>query len=187
VLEISREHEFQVWQAVATCLNGAALAGMDQIEEGLTQVRQGITLYQGLKTPPVFWPQLLFMHASICGFGGKPEQGLALLEKAREIASHWSGGDFMATELMCLRGNLLLALDREHAGEAEFLFQQSMEIAQKFRAIMFELRAATSLSRLWQAQGKAEQGRRMLGSVYEKFTEGFTTADLMEARDLLSG
>lgn len=61
MLDIAAEYEFQVWQAVATCLHGAALSGMGRTEAGLTQVRQGIALYQGLKTPPVFWPLLLYI------------------------------------------------------------------------------------------------------------------------------
>jgi tetratricopeptide (TPR) repeat protein len=185
VFDISKEHEFQVWQAVATCLLGASLAGMGQVKEGLAQVREGIDLYQGLKTPPVFWPQLLLIHASVCGLGGNPEQGLDLLDQVKEIAGRGSGEN-MLPEFLCLKGNLLLALNPQNAVEAELLFQQAMKISQKVHARMLELRAAISLCQLWRDQGKADQGRKLLESVYEKFTEGFTTADLMEARDLLS-
>jgi predicted ATPase/class 3 adenylate cyclase len=186
VLDISQEHDFQVWQAVATVLLGASLAGMGQIEEGLEQVRQGIDLYQGLKTPPVFWPQLLLIHATICSFGGETEQGLALLDEVFEITGHWSG-DNILPEILTLKGKLLLALDPTNAAEAELLFQRAMEISQKIHADMLELRAAISLCRLWQEQGKAEQGRGLLSGVYERFTEGFSTADLVEARELLGG
>ena len=92
----------------------------------------------------------------------------------------------MLPEIWNLKGKLLLALDPKNAAEAELLFQRAVEISQKIHADMLELRAATSLSQLWQEQGKAEQGRRLLSGVYERFTEGFTTADLMEARELLS-
>ncbi len=184
VLDIAEEHEFQVWWAVATCLHGAALAGMDRAEEGLAQVRRGIDLYQGLKTPPIFWPLLLYIQAGVYGKGGKPEQGLALLDEGMEIASHWTGRA-MLPEFLRLKGDLLLAITPENAAEAESWFQQALEVAQELEARMLELRAAISLSRLWQAQGKAEQGRRVLSNAYERFTEGFTTADLMEAKDLL--
>jgi len=66
------------------------------------------------------------------------------------------------------------------------LYLSALETAQKLQANMLELRTAIRLSRLWQDQGKAEQGQRLLSSVFEKFTEGFTTADLIEARDLLN-
>ncbi len=182
VLDIAEEHEFQVWRAVAICLHGAALAGMGRAEEGLTQVRQGLDLYQGLKTPPIFWPLLLYIQAGVCGQGGKPEQGLASLDEAMEIASHWSG-EALLPEFLRLKGDLL-ALTPENAAGAEPWFQQALEVAHEIQAPMLELRAAISLSRLWREQGKAEQGRQLLGDVYERFTEGFTTADLKEARTL---
>ena len=184
VLNIAEEHEFQVWRAVATCLHGAALAGMGRAEEGLAQVRQGINLYQGLKTPPIFWPLLLYIQAGVCGQGGKPEQGLALLEEAMEIASHWSGRALLP-EFLRLKGDLLLELSPAKAAEAEPWFQQALEVARELQARMLELRAAISLSRLWLDQDKAEQGRQILSEAYARFTKGFTTADLIEAKDLL--
>jgi predicted ATPase len=186
VLYISKEHDFQVWEAVATVLHGASLAGMGRVAEGLEQVNQGIALYQGLKTPPVFWPQLLLIHATICGFAGKPAQGLALLDEVMEITGHWSG-DNMLPEILNLNGKLLLAHNPNNAAEAVLLFQRAMEISQKIHADMLELRAVISLSQLWRDQGNADPGRRLLSGVYEKFTEGFNTADLVEAREILSG
>jgi predicted ATPase/class 3 adenylate cyclase len=186
VLDIADEHEFQVWRAVATCLHGAALAGMGRTEEGLTQVNKGIALYQGLKTPPIFWPLLLHIQAGVCGLAGKPEQGLALLDESLEIISNGSGRALLP-EFFRLKGELLLALSLENATEAESWFQQALEVARMLRARMLELRAAISLSRLWRDQGKSEQGRRLVSQVYERLTEGFTTADMMEAKDLCSG
>ena len=60
-----------------------------------------------------------------------------------------------------------------------------MEIAQRQEAKSFELRAATSLARLWQSQGKQTEARELLAAVYEWFTEGFDTADLKDAEALL--
>ncbi len=185
-LEIAEEYEFQVWQAAATCLRGANLAGMGQTETGLTQVRHGMALYQGLRAPPVFWPLLLYIQAGVCGQAGVPAQGLALLDEGMEVASHWSGRA-LVPELFRLKGDLLLALSAQNAAEAEPWFQQALEVARQLHAPMLELRAALSLSRLWQAQGKSEQGRRLVSEVYERFTEGFTTADMIDAKDLCGG
>ena len=91
----------------------------------------------------------------------------------------------MLPEFLRLKGNLLLAINPDHAPEAGDWLQQAVEVAQELGARMLELRAAISLSRLWRDQGKAEQGRRVLSGAFEKFTEGFTTADLVEARELL--
>jgi predicted ATPase/class 3 adenylate cyclase len=190
VLDIAGEHEFLVWTAVATCLHGAALAGdrrEGQAEEGLAQVRRGIDSYQALNTPPVFWPMLMSMQAEVCGLAGKPEQGLAVLDKALEIFG--SASDESLTPEFCrLKGDLLLALSSEHAPEAESWLQRALKAAQELQLPMLELRAAMSLCRLWKDRGKARQAqaRRLLRGAYEKFTEGFETPDLMEAKDLLS-
>jgi tetratricopeptide (TPR) repeat protein len=184
-LDIAEEYEFQIWRAVATCLHGAALAGMGRAEEGLTQTNRGMDLYQGMKTPPVFWPLLLFVQAGACGQAGRPAEGLIPLDKALKIVGP-SSGNLLSSGLCRLKGDLLLALSPENPAEAEAWFQQALEVAQERQARMMELRAAISLSRLWRQQGKAEQGRRLLSDSYGRFTEGFTTADLKEARALLA-
>lgn len=183
-LDIAEQHEFQIWRAVATCLHGAALAGMERAEEGLVQTNRGIELYQELKTPPVFWPLLLFIRAWVCGQAGKPAQGLTLIDEALNIVGTGSGNP-LGAELSRLKGHLLLALSPENRAEAETWFQQALKIAQSRQARMLELRAASSLSQLWREQGKLERARPMLKNAYERMTEGFTTADLEEARILL--
>ena len=69
--------------------------------------------------------------------------------------------------------------------EAEGCFQKAIEIAQRQQAKSLELRAAMSLSRLWQQQGKQAEARQMLAEIYNWFTEGFDTKDLQEAKALL--
>ena len=72
------------------------------------------------------------------------------------------------------------------AEEAEACFQQAIDVARKQEATFWELRAATSLARLWQGQGKVEETRELLVPVYNWFTEGFDTADLKDAKVLLA-
>ncbi len=184
-LDIAKKHEFHIWVAVATCLHGAGLAGMGRVEEGLAQINQGIGLYEALNTPPVFWPLLLLMRAGTCGQAGRPEEGLGLVDEAMEMLGEEGARVAMSSELCRLKGDLLLAQSPESGAEAEPWFQRALEIAREREAGIFELRAAVSLSRLWQGQGKAERGRRLLSDAYERMTEGFTTADLKEARALL--
>jgi predicted ATPase len=185
VLDLAEKHEFQIWRAVATCLHGAALAGKGWTEEGLIQSNRGMELYQGLKTPPVFWPILLLIQAGAYGQAGRPAEGLIPLDQAMDIVGQRSGSP-LSSQLCRLKGDLLLALSPENPAEAEPWFQQALEIAQERRARILELRAAMSLSRLWREQGKPEQGRRLLSDAYGKLTEGFTTADLKEATALLA-
>jgi predicted ATPase len=183
-LEISEAHQFQIWRAVATCLHGAALAGMGRVEEGLIHTNLGIDLYQKLKTPPVFWPLLLIIRAGVYGQAGRPAAGVSLLDEGLRIVG--GSGSVLSAELRRLKGDLLLAVSRENGAEAESLFRQALENAQAGQASIYELRAAMSLARLWREQGEPEKGRRLLSSVYEKFSEGFTTADLKAAKTLIA-
>ena len=88
-------------------------------------------------------------------------------------------------ELYRLRGELLLQQTVAQPEEAEVCFQQALAVARRQQAKSWELRAAMSLSRLWQQQGKRAEAHELLAPVYGWFTEGFDTADLQEAKALL--
>jgi predicted ATPase len=88
-------------------------------------------------------------------------------------------------ELSRLKGELLLVLSMDHQAEAETCIQQALAVARRQQAKALELRAAMSLSRLWQQQGKPAEARELLAPIYGWFTEGFDTADLQEAKALL--
>ena len=96
-----------------------------------------------------------------------------------------TGERFWEGELHRLKGTLLLARSAEPQAEAEACFQQALAIARRQQARSWELRAALSLSRLWQQQGKRDAARALLAEVYGWFTQGFDTVDLQEARALL--
>jgi predicted ATPase len=83
-----------------------------------------------------------------------------------------------------LQGTLLLCQTIPDTAQAEACFQQALTIARQQQATSWELRAATSLSRLWQQQGKRAAARQLLAPLYDWFTEGFDTADLQDARAL---
>jgi predicted ATPase len=88
-------------------------------------------------------------------------------------------------EVHRLRGALLLARSAEHPVEVEACFHEAHAIARRQQAKSLELRAVLSLSRLWQQQGKRAEAYDLLAPSYGWFTEGFDTADLQEAKDLL--
>jgi hypothetical protein len=137
-------------------------------------------LYQGLKSPPIFWPILRSLQAGVCGLVGKPEQGLVFIDEA--LANQRPGdGEMLAIEFYRLKGDMLLALSPDDQTKAELWYRRSLETAKELGAIMQELRAAISLARLWRNQ----DGWQILSEAYAKFSEGFTTVDLMEAKDLL--
>jgi len=92
-------------------------------------------------------------------------------------------------ELWRIKGELILktqSIDREASKEAEQCFLNAIEMARHQQAKSWELRATTSLCRLWQEIGKLEEARRLLVDIYGWFTEGFETGDLHEARELLA-
>jgi predicted ATPase len=115
---------------------------------------------------------------------GQPAAGLTVLAEALTVVDK-TGARFYEPELYRLKGELLLQQSEDNQAEAETCFQQAMAIALNQPAKSLELRAATSLARLWQRQGKRAEARQVLGDVYGWFTEGFDTADLKDAKALL--
>ena len=115
---------------------------------------------------------------------GQAAAGLGVLEEAWVPVHNHGIRDYEA-ELYRLKGELLLALTAENHAEATACFHHALDIARHQQAKSLELRAAMSLSRLWQRQGKRAEARQLLADVYGWFTEGFDTADLQEAKALL--
>ena len=112
------------------------------------------------------------------------EEGLHVLAEMR-VAVDNSGFRYLEAEIYRLTGELLLQQAIPNASQAETCFHQALDIARCQQAKSWELRAATSLARLWQSQGKRQDAHDLLAPVYEWFTEGFETADLNEAKVLL--
>src|SRR5207247_1077850 len=119
--------------------------------------------------------------------GGQPAEGLKLLAEALAAVDQ-SGARFYEAELYRLKGELLLAQagTGHEVHEAEACLRQALAVARRQQAKWLELRAATSLSRLWQQQGKRAAARHLLAEIYGWFTEGFATPDLREAQALLT-
>ena len=113
---------------------------------------------------------------------GQSADALAALDQAAETAAA-TGECYYQAELCRLRGVLLA--ETGDANEAASSFQQSIDTARSQDAKSLELRAATSLARLWAVQGKRAQARDLLAPVYDWFTEGFDTQDLKDAKALL--
>jgi predicted ATPase len=121
------------------------------------------------------------MNAGAHALAGKVAEGLILIDDALELAG--SGDTTVTAELFLLKGDLLAAAGAADADAAHW-FQQAFDDAGSGGARMTQLRAALRLCRLWRNQGR-DDADQLLRSVYDTFTEGFTTADLTEARGLL--
>jgi class 3 adenylate cyclase/predicted ATPase len=159
---LTTEQGFPYWAALGTSLHGWALAMEGQGEEGMAQVLQGIACIRATGAA-VFVPYFYAMLADISDHLGHPEEGLQALTEAHALVEQ----------------------QEERWWEAEVWLQQALDVARRQEAKSLELRAAMSLARLWQRQGKRTAARELLASVYDWFTEGFDTADLLEAKALL--
>jgi predicted ATPase len=123
------------------------------------------------------------MLAEVYGKTGQTEAGLRLLDEV--LAEHTNTEQHYAVEVYRLHGELLLQHGQE-AAAVEAHFHLALDIARQQQAKTLELRAALSLSRLWQQQGKRQEAYDLLAPVYGWFTEGFDTADLQEAKQHLA-
>jgi predicted ATPase len=122
--------------------------------------------------------------AEAFALAGQGDEGLAAIEAAIE-GCRKAAVPYWDSEVQRLRGKLLLAKVRSEALPVETCSRQAIEIAQGQSAKSLELRAATSLARLWRDHGRRAQAHDLLASVYAWFTEGFDTADLKDAKSLL--
>jgi len=130
-------------------------------------------------------PSCLVLLAEAAGHDGQVATGLRFLAEALTAFEASGRGDGLV-EAYRLQGELLLQQTLPDATAAEACFQQALATARRQQAKSWELRAALSLSRLWQRQGKRTAARELLVKVYGWFTEGFDTADLQEAKALLN-
>jgi predicted ATPase len=181
VLTLATTHGFPIWMGYGACWRGWALTMQGAGEAGLTLLREGLTAL-GAMGQVLAQPLCLVLLAEAAGHAGQVEEGLRLLAEA--LAAFGERGD-MLTEAYRLQGKLLLRQPALDAVQAEACFQQSLAIAHRQQAKSWELRAATSLARLWQQQGKRQEAYDLLAPVYDWFTEGFDTADLQEAKRVL--
>jgi class 3 adenylate cyclase/predicted ATPase len=183
LVALSTEHGFQQWRASGTILSGSAQAELGHGEQSISQLRRGIDEYRTLGTV-LFIPYFLSLLAEALLKHGDAAEGL---EAAADALKHTANGQQIWTaEVHRLKGELLLARDRGAAADAEVAFRQAIEIARQQGARSWELRAVVSLGRLWRDQGKPDDARRVLTETYGWFTEGFDTADLREAKNVLN-
>jgi predicted ATPase len=164
-------------------LGSWAQALQEQAGAGIAELRQGIAAWRATGAN-LMVSHYLALLAEAYGHVGHTEEGLGVLAEALEEV-HRTGQRSYEAEIHRLQGELLLQQATPDYGQAEACFQQALDIARRQQAKSWELRAAMSLSRLWQQQGKPAAARELLAPMYGWFTEGFDTADLQEARALL--
>ncbi len=185
LLAIADENDFRIWSAIGSCMLGAAQAALGSPEIGVAAIRDGLDDYQGIVTPPVFWPMLLFVYAAANRTAGRPADGLDPIGTA--IGLMGSDGGIMLPELELLKGDLLadlVATGVAVSSDPEASWRTARADARTCGARMSELRAATRLCRSV-VDDPIDARVRDLESLLSTFTEGFATADLVEAQAAL--
>jgi predicted ATPase len=182
-MSLAIEQGFPLWRARGAILDGWALAHQGQTQEGIEQLHQGLRAFRA--TGAELWrPYWLMLLAEAHGTQGELEKGLAVLTEALTLVDT-TGERWYEPELYRLQGALLLQQHADNQAEAETCFVQALTTAQSQQAKSWELRAATSLARLWHQQRKRQEAHDLLAPIYGWFTEGFDTADLKDAKALL--
>jgi tetratricopeptide (TPR) repeat protein len=162
---------------------GWALVLQGDSAADVEHIRQGIAASQG-QGPEVAHPYWLILLAEAYGHAGQPEAGLEVLAEALTVGTA-TEARWWEAEIYRLQGDLLLRLPSSDVSQAEASFHQALDVARRQQARALELRAAMSLSRLWQQQAQRTESRQLLADIYRWFTEGFDTPDLQCAKAML--
>jgi predicted ATPase/DNA-binding winged helix-turn-helix (wHTH) protein len=193
-IAIAAEHGLVVYQAYAMITRGWALIEQGHQEQAIEQMRQGVAAHQATGAE-IGRPRSMALLAQALDKSNQTSEGLNVLEEALAVASR-SGELYYQAELYRLKGELLLkqlsaegkSSQPENADSialAETCFEESLKIAQQQQAKSWQLRAVMSMVRLSKNQPRREAAYRLLTQVYDSFTEGFDTPDLLDARALL--
>jgi predicted ATPase len=182
LVALTTEQGFPFWRAVGTLYIGWSLAAMGRPADALALLSNGLAAYHAIGSV-VYLPFWLVTLAGVYAKVGRPEEGLNQLDEAGRLIEA-TQARVVEAEIHRCRGELLVSLDDHIA--AEDSFRAALAVAQRQRAKLWELLAATSLARLWRDQAKRDEARDLLASVYGWFTEGFDTPDLKQAKALLN-
>ena len=176
----AEENDYVVWSTLAVFLEGVSRTILGEAERGLAMTETAIGLYQGLTTPPVFWPLILAFRGLVHALAGQPERGLALVDEAILLGGD---SDTTAPEFLIMKGDFLTILGETEL--AQGAYESAISGAHIGGLRLFELQAMTKLVHLHRLSGNSPDGSDQLAALYATFTEGFDEHDLVVARELL--
>ena len=182
LLEVAQGHGFPLFAAVGAIDDGWALVAEDP-RAGIERIRQGVAMCGAFDLDLL----MTGAHAALAeAWINAREPGAGLSDIAEGITlAEQTGEEQWLAEFHRLQGELL-ALEEEDAEQVEASFQRALQVSRRQQARSLELRAAVSLARLWQRQGRLGEARQLLEPLYAWFSEGFDTVDLVDARALLA-
>jgi predicted ATPase/DNA-binding winged helix-turn-helix (wHTH) protein len=185
LVALSVEHGFPFRAAMGRVLHGSIMVRQGAKDAGMAQMREGLSAYRATGAA-LDWPLFLALLAEAHDTRAEVDAGLQFVGEAHSVMRK-TGQYVYEADLYRLQGDLFLTRSRRNEAEAEDLLRQSLVVSRRQSTRSLELRAATSLARLWQRQGRREAAYELLAEVYHWFTEGFDTADVQSARMLLEG
>jgi predicted ATPase len=182
LLQIADNEKMHDSITMARGLSGWLMCRRGDQREGLKLIRELLDRRLELGTA---WNSIpISLIAELLAGMGEEQEALCLLDESINLGQqddvHWC-----EAELHRVKGRLLLGGTAQTSSAAELAFNQAIEIARAQNAKSLELRATADLARLWQARGETDQARERLRPVYDWFSEGLDTTDLVEARTLL--
>ena len=182
LLTLATKHGFPFYLSSAQAYRGRSCIVLGQVSEGLsllTQALAGTRATGGVVSTPILFTWLAEAHAML----GQPAEARDYLAEAVRIVETTGERFFEAELLYRVPGDLLNAAGDQSAAEQHYC--RAIGVAEQQGAKLFQLRASTSLARLWRDQGKRAEARDLLGPIYTWFTEGFDAPDLKDAKALL--
>jgi class 3 adenylate cyclase/predicted ATPase len=183
-INFAAEQSIMFYLAYALTIKGWLLSQLGSVEEGIDQMRDGLDVWRQTGSQANL-PHFHTMLAEALAKKGAFDEALDLVEGSIEQVERWGDRHYEA-EIRRFRGELKLGIDAGDVETAEQAFGEAIDVAKRQAARLWELRASTSLARLWRNQGKLEEARDLLAPVYDWFTEGFDFPDLENARSLLA-
>ena len=184
LIDASTKYNSTFWMNLGPSLQGALLCRRDAVADGTRLLSAAYDTFPKIG-PLVHFSGCLADHAEGLAAIGRLADGLIILDEALDQARR-DGLMWHIPELLRVKGELLLQ-DAGGPSDAAIdgCFQEALAIAKSQDALFWELRAATSFARLRRDQGRPADATALLQPVYDRFTEGFETADLRSARALL--
>jgi len=184
LLDESAKNGLTLWQVRGRCLKGAVQIKQGEAVEGLRLIRAALAELRQTEFVLGFTE---FAGALVEGFvgTGQVSQAVVAIDEALEHSER-NEERWCLTELLRIKGELLLMEGLQHtAGTTEDLLLKALDWARRQGALSWELRAATTLARVWRDEGRTDDARELLAPVYSRFTEGFETTDLKTAKALV--
>jgi tetratricopeptide (TPR) repeat protein len=181
---VATENDYPVWRALASVIEGVALCAMGRPEEGLAMTEAGLELYQGLTTPPVFWPPLLSLRAVAFAMAGQPDRAVELINESIALGGE---DDTSNPDFRLMRGDFLMMLPEPDVAGATASYRAAIGGSHEIGMRLVELQAATRLVALERSLGQEPDTIDELRRVYATFDEGLDEPVMMAARMVLDG